>query len=109
MNPPAPVSGEIGVDEFCFADRLAGDERHACDRAGQAFDRVRPILFLDGAGDIGAGRPGLPLHVLRRQRMAQLDVALGDQNVDGFDFCRLLRRRRRLRGTAGQQRGNRAR
>ena len=58
----------------------------------------------------GLGRPELPLHVLRRDRLAELDVDLGDQDLDGVDrgSGHGLRGRRLLATTAGEQRGSAA-
>ena len=56
----------------------------------------------------GAGRPGLPVHVAGRRRSGPGDVALGDQDVDGFELrpAAASLGLGRLLGTAGQQRGN---
>ena len=108
MKPPAPVSGEIcvetarmpvgriaamkpeplRVDQLGFADRLAGDERHARDHAGEIFDGLRAVVLANEISGRGAGRPCLPLHIAGRQR-------------PGPSQCRLWRPgRRRFRPVA---------
>ena len=110
MKPPAPVSGEIsveigahagrqdrgheagavGLDQLRLADRLAGDEGRARDRAGDLGCRVGTLVAADEVVAGGRRRPGLPLQVFRLDRLAEADVGLGDQHVDG----RQLRDRR---------------
>ena len=93
-----------------FAQRLARDERRARDRAGELLDRVTALGLADEDRACRLGRPELPLHVLRRDRLAELDVDLGDQDLDGVDRGGDdgLRRRRLFATAAGEQRGSAA-
>jgi hypothetical protein len=57
----------------------------AGDRAGELLDRVGLLGFADEDRARRLGRPDLPLHVLRIERLAELDVVLRDQELDGVD------------------------
>jgi hypothetical protein len=100
------VAGARAFDQLGLADRLAGGERCARDRAGEHVDGVGPLAL---ANEVGAGRgrrPGLPAQFLRRYLVAQADVGGGDQDIGGLELSDGRRgRRRRLRPT-GQECGD---
>ena len=102
------VARALGLDQLGLADRLAGGERRARDRACELVDGVRPIVLADEGRSGGGGRPGLPAQVLRRDRRAEADIGIGDQNVDGFELRDRCRGRRGLIRAAGKQCGDAA-
>src|SRR6185503_15541599 len=76
------------------------DERRARDRAGEFLDSV----CLAGAADEIAGgrlRPGLPLQIIRLDRLAETDFRFRDQDVDRWKL-RNRRRRGLFAGSAGE-------
>src|SRR3954447_23704340 len=99
MKPPAPVSGEISVEiarmpvgrmaamkpeplaltSFCSRIGSPRDEGGARDRTGDFLDRLGPAGAVDQIV-AGRSRPGLPLQILRLDRLAEPDVGLRDQN-----------------------------
>ncbi len=54
------------------------------------------------------GRPGLPLQIVRLDRLAEADVRFGDENIDGLHLHDRLGRRRLVTGPAGEICGNAA-
>ena len=87
-------AGSVGLHQLLLADRLAGDERRARDRAGDLLDGVGLAGAADEAAAGGRGRPGLPLQVVRLDRLAEADVRFGDENIDGLQLRDRLGRRR---------------
>ena len=66
---------------------------------------IEPVISLVASGrslrrmkEVAGGRfrPGLPLHIVRRDRLAEADVGLGDQNIDRLYLGDRLGRRRGL-------------
>src|SRR5665811_540374 len=106
-NAIETLSGSIARYPFVGGDRLAADEWIARDGPGQRFDGVRPIGLADKISSCRVGRPFLPLHVDRRNRLAHADIGFGDENIDrgDLDHRRGLDLRRFFRA-ASQHGGN---
>ena len=82
---------------------------------GRARDRTDDLL--DGVGTLAAAneivasggrRPGLPLHVLGRDRLAEADVVFRDQDVDGLQLNDRCSRQRFVVRPAREVGGNSA-
>ena len=101
-------AGSVGLDQLLLADRLAGDEGGARDRAGDLGRRIRPFVAADEDVARGRRRPGLPLQVLGLDRLAEADVGLGDENVDGRQLRDRRGRSRLVVGSARKICGNAA-
>src|SRR5262245_29533738 len=102
------VARAAGLDQLGLADRLAGRERGARDRAGELIDGVGTIALADEIGACGGGRPGLPTQVTGRDFVAEPDVGSGDQDVGGFELSDGGGGRRRRLGAASKQCRDRA-
>ena len=108
MKPPAPVSGEISVETArmpvgriaamkpdplaltSFGSRIGSPAINGA-RAIEPENlgrRIGAFVAADKAVARGRGRPGLPLQVLRRDRLAKADVGLRHQNVHGLQLAR---------------------
>ena len=75
-------AGSVGPDQLLLADRLAGDEGRARDRARHLRGGVGAFAAANKGVAGRRGRPGLPLQVVGLERLAEADVGLGDENVD---------------------------
>jgi len=104
------IARAVRLDELCFADRLARHKGGSRDRPRQLLDRVGLFRSAHEGGACRLGRPVLPQEVLRRNRLAEIDVAPRDQDVDGVHLDGLERcgRRRLVATTSGEQRRNAA-
>ena len=111
MKPPAPVSGEISVETARMpVGRIAAMKPEPsaftsfCSRIGSpamnGARAIEPTISVGGVGPFAAAdegaaggrrRPGLPLHILRLDRLAEADVGFRDQNVDGLQLRDRLR------------------
>jgi hypothetical protein len=72
---------------------------------GELLDRVRLVGSAHEGGTCRLCRPLLPLHVLRRHRLAEIDIAARDQDVDGIhlDGFDGRRGRRGIAAAPGEQ------
>src|SRR6185437_15568931 len=76
----------VTLDQFLLADRFTRDEGNAHDRARDLGGRIG-LLVAANEGVARAGRgPALPLHVVRLEGLAEPDVGLRDQHVDGLQL-----------------------
>src|SRR6267142_266335 len=73
-------AGAVGLDQLLFADRFTRDEGRARDRAGDFRDGVGLAAAVDEVAADGRRRPGLPLHIIGLDRLAERDVGFCDQN-----------------------------
>src|SRR5579875_3556298 len=97
-------SRPVRSHQLGLANRLAGDERRARDRAVERAHGVRLLAPADEIAVLGALGPGLPSDVLRGDSLPHIDVGLGHEHVDGGS-----RRLRRLglfrRGGSSREQG----
>ena len=63
------------------------DKRSACDRAGNLGGCIGAFVAANEAVACGRRRPGLPLKVSRRDRLAEADVGLRNEDVLGWQLC----------------------
>ena len=79
----------IRLDQLRLANRLAGNEWCARDRAGNLGRCIGTIVTADKAVARSRRRPRLPLHSLCGHRLAKTDVGLRNENVHGLQRDRL--------------------
>ena len=87
-------AGAIALHELGFADRFARDEGRACNGADDLAQRFGSIAAADEGGAGRCRRPGLPLHVVRSNGLAERDIAARHKHIGGVDADSFLNRLR---------------
>ena len=93
-----------------FCSRIGSPAMNG-ERAIEPVISLMASALLAAADEVAAGgrrRPGLPLQIVRLDRLAEADVGFRDQNVDGLAAARPAGRRGRFVGPAGEICGNAA-
>jgi hypothetical protein len=74
----------LRFDQLGFTDGICRGERSACDRSCEIANGVGPFAITDEARS--GGGPCLPAQVLLLHRIAEADIAAGNQDVGGFEL-----------------------
>ena len=101
-------AGSVGLDQLLLADRFAGDEGRARDRAGDLRGGLGAFAAANEAVAGRRRRPCLPLQIVGLQRLAEADVGLRDENVDRRHLGDRFGRTRFVVGPAREIGGNAA-
>ena len=92
----------VRLHQLLFANGLAGDEWGAGDRADDLGRCIRPFAAANEHAASGGCGPGLPLHILGLDRLAEADVVFRDEDVHGLQLGDRLDRRRCVVGSTGK-------